>query len=88
MPLDEVTAALRGALEMPAFDFDGEGSWDYAYSERPGLGLNVTRARKPGVIDSWVPGTPDGSVYQIIAYARGATTALEDVRRGSWSAAT
>ena len=66
---------------MPAFDFDREESWDYAYSERPGLGLNVSRARKPGVIDSWVPGTPDGSVYQIIVYTRGTSAHLEDVRR-------
>ncbi|MFV1987891.1 MAG: hypothetical protein ACC682_11470 [Gemmatimonadota bacterium] len=70
LPLREVLAVLEDGFDLPPFHLDGESTWEYAYSERPDLGLNVTRARSPDVIETWIDGTPPGSTYQIMVYTK------------------
>lgn len=80
-PLAEVASALADGLGMPAFELEGQDSWDCAQSERPGLGLNLTRGRRPGAVDDLLAGTPAGSTYHIIVYTKGRETTVEDVRQ-------
>jgi len=79
LPLHEVLSALEDTFALPPFALDGKASWEYAYSERGDLGLNVTRARRTDVIETWVEGTPPGSTYQIIVYTEPGGPQHQDV---------
>ena len=65
-PLEQVTAVLRREFDLPEFEFDGKASWRWARSSRKGIGFNVTRDERSDVIETWIPGTPSGTRYQIL----------------------
>ena len=67
--LESVCEALSATLGLPPFEFDSHDTWRYAWSEGPGLRLNVTRASGDRTIEAWMPHCPSGVNYQVILTA-------------------
>jgi hypothetical protein len=68
----ELEAACQGlsrAFDLPPFEFDCDDSWRYAWSEREGLRVNVTKAQNSRTIETWDPACPAGVNYQLILSA-------------------
>jgi len=65
-PLEAVCTGLAEALGLPKFEFDSHDTWRYAWSERSGFKLNITKSRDYRTIETWIAGCPAGVNYQLI----------------------
>jgi hypothetical protein len=66
LPLRAVCKSLRDRFNLPPFTFDTHDNWEYGWSERAGLHLNVTRADDDTTIQGWMADCPPGVNYQVI----------------------
>lgn len=64
--LEAVYDGLSRTFDLPPFEFDSHDSWRYAWSEREGLHVNVTKCRNTRIIETWDPTCPTGVNYQLV----------------------
>ncbi len=67
--LGRVCKQLERVFDLPSFTFDTHDHWEYGVSEGPRLGMNVTKTDDDRTIETWIPGCPTPTNYQIILTA-------------------